>query len=104
MNSSRHICSNWQAWYDTMPRSEPTLHVTAICKFSIAGYQIRLQPVEVGTNPPSVRQLETIVDQPNDSSAQVVTEVEVHYSEDTGIDYQKVQIDSVVEIPVEQTS
>lgn len=104
MNSSRHICSNWQAWYDTMPRSEPTLHVTAIWRFPTAGYQVKLQPVEVGTNPPDVRQLETIVDPPDGPSAPLVTEVELRYSEDTEIEYQEVQIDGVVEISVEQVS
>ena len=75
-----------------MPGSEPTLHVTGKCVFPTAGYSVKLEPVEIGTNPPGRLQLNRIVDSPDELIPQVVTEVELHYSEDTNAAYTEVNI------------
>jgi len=80
-----------------MPGSEPTLHVTGKCVFPTADYSVKLEPMEIGTNPPGILQLNRIVPVP-----QVVTEVEVRYSEDTDAAYTEVNILPDVTIPVEE--
>ena len=103
MSLSKCECSDWKAWLDHMPGSEPTLHVTGKCVFPTAGYSVKLEPVEIGTNPPGIRQLNRIVDSPDGPVSQVVTEVEVHYSEDSNAAYTEVNIlPDDLTIPVEQ--
>jgi hypothetical protein len=86
-----------------MPGSEPTLHVTGKCVFPTAGYSVKLESVEIGTNPPQMLQLNRIVDSPEGLVPQVVTEVEVYYSEDTNAAYTEVNIlPDELTIPVEQ--
>jgi hypothetical protein len=59
--------------------------------------------VEIGTNPPGILQLNRIVDSPEGPVSQVVTEVEVHYSEDPNTAYREVNIlPEDLTIPVEQ--
>jgi hypothetical protein len=98
-------CSDWKAWLDRMPGSEPTLRVTGKCVFPTAGYSVKLEPVEIGTNPPGMLQLNRIVDfdSPESPVPQVVTEVEVRYSEDTNAAYTEVNIlPDELKISVEQ--
>ena len=103
MSLSECECSDWKAWLDPMPGSESTLHVTGKCVFPTAGYSVKLEPVEIGTNPPGILQLNRIVDSPVGPVSQVVTEVEVHYSEDTNAAYREVNIlPDELTIPVEQ--
>jgi hypothetical protein len=85
-----------------MPGSEPTLHVTGKCVFPTADYSVKLEPMEIGTNPPGILQLNRIVDSPKGPVPQVVTEVEVRYSEDTDAAYTEVNILPDVTIPVEE--
>jgi hypothetical protein len=85
-------CSGWEAWLDHMPGSKPTLHVTGKCVFSTGGHSVKLERVEQGINPPGILQLNLIVDRPRGPVTQVVTKVEVHYSEDTNAAYTEVNI------------
>jgi hypothetical protein len=101
--SSDGKCSNWEAWQDHMPGSEPTLHVTGECVFSTGGYSVKLERMEQGINPPGILQLNLIVNRPRDPVTQVVTKVEVRYSEDTNAAYTEVNIlPEDLTIPVKQ--
>jgi hypothetical protein len=37
-------CDSWVAWYNRMPRAQPTLHVSGACEFSTGGHSVRLRP------------------------------------------------------------
>ncbi len=103
MSLSKGECSDWKAWHDRMPGSKPTLHVTGKCLFPTAGYSVELERVEQGINPPETLQLKRIVHRPDGPVLQVVTEVEVRYSEDIDAAYTEVNIILNEEtIPVEQ--
>lgn len=96
-------CSGWKAWLDRMPGSEPTLHVTGKCVFSTGGHLVKLERVEVGINPPGILQLNLTIDPPIGPVTQVLTTVEVHYSENTNAAYTEVNIlPDDLTIPVEQ--
>lgn len=105
MNSSNIKCLDWQAWHDQMPGSKPILYVTGKCVFPTPGYSVKLEPVEISIDPPEVLELNRIVEAPTDLAIQVLTEVEVRYSQDTDASYQQVNIlPENVTIPVREVS
>jgi hypothetical protein len=96
---------DWNTWYNTIPGSSPTLHVTGKCTFPTSGYSVKLERVEVGTEPPGVLQLRYIVEPPKGIVPQVITVEEVRYSKDTDVVYKEVQIlPDNIKIPVKQVS
>ncbi|MBW4507939.1 MAG: hypothetical protein KME64_15705 [Scytonematopsis contorta HA4267-MV1] len=102
MTTKKSQC-DWNAWYDTMPGSNPTLHVTGKCTFPSDGYSVKLEQVEVGTEPPGILQLRYIVEPPKGIVPQVITVEEARYNEDTNVVYKEVQIlPDNIKIPVEQ--
>jgi hypothetical protein len=84
-------CDDWKAIHDQMPPGPATLRVTATCTCP-QGRALELRKKEPqGINPRDLL-LDRIVTPPDGPVAQVVTEVDVRYSEETEFDYQTVTI------------
>jgi hypothetical protein len=85
-------CHDWTAVHGHEPPGPSILTVRGNCTFPTAGYSVELRPAEPqGINPRDLL-LNRIVHPPTDPVAQVVTDVEVTYSEETEFDYQTVTI------------
>ncbi len=98
-------CHQWSAWHDHQPPGPAVLHVRGSCRFGAAGFSVELRRHEPqGINPRDLL-LERIVHAPSGPSAQVLTEVEVSYSEETEFEYETVTIlPDGATIPVEEVS
>ena len=96
-------CSDWKAWHDRQPGHPATLHVTGKCTFNTAGYKVELRPaVPQGINP-KIYILDRIVHKPTGPVPQVVSEVQVHYTEKTARTYTDVTIrPDGVTVPVKE--
>jgi hypothetical protein len=85
-------CREWEAWHDRMPGVQPTLHVRGWCTFPSDGYDVHLERHEPqGVNPRDLL-LDLVVRKPKDPAAQVVTDEEVRYEEQTDSVYEAVTI------------
>jgi len=84
--------SNWHAWHDWMPGKPPTLHVVGVVRCPSAGYTVTLKPAAPQGINPAIYILELVVTPPTQTAAQVVTDVPVHYSEQTSVRYTEVFI------------
>jgi uncharacterized protein DUF6438 len=85
-------CHDWTAVHDHQPPGPSILRVHGTCRFNTAGFSVELRRHEPqGINPDDLL-LDRIVHPPTGPVAQVVTEVEVSYSEETQFDYQTVTI------------
>ena len=99
------VCSGWSAWHNRMPGSRPNLHVLGKCTFPTSGYTVELKRKEPqGINPTNLL-LERTVRKPTGPVSEVITEVEVHYQEETEAFYADVTIlPDGVTVPVKQIS
>jgi hypothetical protein len=105
MTIANSACSCWSAVQDNMPGPDgsSTITVTGSCQFPTSGYSVILEPVEVGTNPPGILQLQYRVKEPQRPVLQVITDVEVRYSQDVSIVYTEVHVvPDDIKIPVTQ--
>ena len=98
-------CHDWQAIHDFMPGHPAKLTVTGTCTFPTAGFEVTL----VRTSPqginPRILLLDKIVIPPSGPAADVVTDVEVRYEEETDFEYESVTIvPDGPSIPVENVS
>jgi hypothetical protein len=95
-------CHDWTAVHDRQPPGPSVLTVRGNCTFNTAGYSVELRRREPqGINPRDLL-LERIVQPPTGPVAQVVTDVEVIYSEETESGYDTVTIlPDGASIPVE---
>jgi uncharacterized protein DUF6438 len=85
-------CHDWTAVHVHEPPGPSVLRVHGTCRFDTAGYQVELRRREPqGINPADLL-LDRVVHPPTGPVAQVVTEVDVSYSETTEFDYQTVTI------------
>ena len=85
-------CHDWTAVHGHEPPGPSVLWVHGSCRFETAGYSVELRRREPqGINPRDLL-LDRIVHPPTGLAAQVITEVEVSYSEETEFDYQTVTI------------
>ena len=85
-------CHDWTAVHGHEPPQPSVLQVRGSCTFDTAGYSVELRRHEPqGINPKDLL-LDRIVHPPTGLVAQVVTDVEVTYSEETEFDYQIVTI------------
>jgi hypothetical protein len=85
-------CSDWKAWHDSQPAGPPTLYVTGTCTFPTSGYSVELKPhVPPGINP-AIRILDKVIRKPTGPVNEVITTVEVRYSEKTKEHYTEVEI------------
>lgn len=76
-------CGDWSAFLDIQPPGPPVLRVRAICTFGTAGYTATLERREPqGFNPRDLL-LDLTVTAPTGPVAQVISEVEVRYEEET---------------------
>ena len=91
-NDSKGECSDWAAWHDHMPPGPPTLHVTGKCTFPTEGYSVELRPADPQGINPKIYILERIVHEPTGPVADVITDVPVHYQEQTDTEYDEVHI------------
>jgi hypothetical protein len=92
LEGGRYTCRDWEAWHDRMPGAEPTLHVTGRCEFRTSGWTVRLErAVPQGINPRDLL-LDLVVTPPTGPVADVVTEEEVRYDEQTDAEFGSVTI------------
>ncbi len=92
--STAYTSKNWKAWHDTMPGSPPTLHVKGEVTCPTSGYSANLVPrVPQGINP-AIYIMDLEVTPPGEGTVvhQTVTDVPVHYSEDTDVAYGSIDI------------
>lgn len=85
---------DWVAWHDFMPGSPPTLHVKGVVTCPTTGYKAVLKPsVPQGFNP-AIYLLDLVITKPgpNEIVHQTVTDLTVHYREDTSNSYSQVTI------------
>ena len=80
-------CSDWSASHGSRPPAPFVLEVVGKCKFPTAGYSVELRRHEPqGINPKDLL-LDLVVHEPTGPVAQVVTEVEARYEEETDSEY-----------------
>jgi len=81
--ASQGDCRDFTAFVDRQPPGPATLHVTGVCRFPTAGFTVELRRrVPQGFNPRDLL-LDKVVTAPSEAAAEVITEVEVRYSEET---------------------
>jgi len=85
-------CRDWTAVHDRRPPAPSVLTVRGTCTFETAGYSVQLRRrAPQGINPWDLL-LDRVVEPPTGPVAQVVTDVEVTYTEDTEFEYRTVTI------------
>jgi Domain of unknown function (DUF6438) len=85
-------CRDWTAIHDHQPPGPSVLRVSGVCRFPTAGYSVELRRHEPqGINPADLL-LDRVVQSPAGPAAEVITDVEVSYAEETALDYQSVTI------------
>jgi len=85
-------CSDWKSWHDFQPPGPATLYVTGKCTFPTNGYSVELKPhLPPGINP-EIYILDKIVHKPSGPANDVITAVEVRYTEKTNTHYREVHI------------
>ena len=102
--TNKEGCSDWNAWHDSQPGGEPTLHVTGKCHFQDSGHSVELKPsVPQGINP-TIYMLDKIVFKPSRVSHHP-EDVNVNYTETTRTRYAEVHIlPDDVHVPVKEVS
>lgn len=85
-------CRDWNAIHDHQPPGPSVLRVSGVCRFPTPGYSVELRRHEPQGINPSDLLLDRIVQAPAGPVAEVVTDVEVSYAEETELDYQTVTI------------
>jgi len=85
-------CHDWTAIHDHQPPGPSVLLVSGSCRFPTAGYSVELRPHEPQGISADDLLLDRIVHAPTGAVAQVVTEVEVSYREETDFAYKTVTI------------
>jgi hypothetical protein len=85
-------CSDWKAWYTNLSDDIGILHVTGRCKFATGGYSVTLQPKLLQGINPGIYLLERCIGRSLGRKDNCETEVEVLYSEYTGLVYDFVHI------------
>jgi hypothetical protein len=86
------FCHDWTAIHDHQPPGPSVLRVNGTCTFPTAGFSVELVRREPqGINPRDLL-LDKIVQPPSGPVAEVVTDVDVEYAEETEFDYQTVTI------------
>ncbi|UXA04441.1 hypothetical protein KXD96_15555 [Mycobacterium sp. SMC-2] len=89
------LCGQWKAWHDRMPGGAPTLHVTGKCCFPTAGWKAALQRREPQGFNPTILMLELVVTRPEAPTAQVLTELDISWIEETDTRYAQVSVEVV---------
>jgi hypothetical protein len=83
------------------PPGPSVLRVVGKCEFPTAGYSVELRRSEPqGINPRDLL-LDLIVHEPTGLVAEVITEVDVEYQEETDAEYDTVTIRGYASVPVE---
>jgi Domain of unknown function (DUF6438) len=85
-------CRDWTAIHNHQPPGPSVLRVNGTCEFATAGYTVELRRRQPQGFNPNDLLLDRVVTAPTGPVAQVVTEVQVEYTEETEFDYQTVTI------------
>jgi hypothetical protein len=89
---SKSPCDAWSAWYNVQPVGPKGLHVAGMCTFPTSGYSVALtKHVPPGINP-KVYLLELTITPPSGKASQIVRHVPVHFTEETDIQHDSVEI------------
>lgn len=84
----------WNAWLNKQPGPDatPTIHVTGKLRFPTGGYSAALERSDGQADEKTTLVLELEVDRPStdDAVTQALEEKEVHYEEETAVDYERV--------------
>ena len=85
-------CRDWTAIHDLQPPGPAVLAVVGTCTVPTPGHRVELRRHEPqGFNPQDLL-LDRVVIEPTDPVAQVITEVEVRYTDETDFNYDTVTI------------
>lgn len=87
------LCREWTATHDRMPGKTPTLRVDGCCCFNEDGWQVELRDHDgaQGINP-RIKMIDLVVTPPAGPVAEVLTEVPVHWEDETGNEYDQVHV------------
>ena len=103
MMANKGTCSGWKAWHDNQPPGPATLHVTGKCTFPTGGYSVELKSHQPQGINPVIYLLDKIVHEPTGNVNQLVTTVDVKFSEKNKAKYSEVHIlPDDVQITVEE--
>lgn len=89
------LCGEWKAWHDWMPGGPPTLHVVGKCCFPTAGWTVALQRREAQGFNSTILMLDLVVTRPAGLVAQVLTELDVSWIEETDTHYDQVSVEVI---------
>jgi hypothetical protein len=90
--AAEEACHDWTAVHVHEPPASSVLTVRGTCTFESAGYSVQLRRREPqGINPWDLL-LDRVVEPPTGPVAQVITDVEVTYTEETEFEYRTVTI------------
>lgn len=76
-----------------MPGGAPTLYVIGKCCFPTAGWKVALQRREPQGFNPAILMLDLVVTPPEEFAAQVLTELDVSWTEETDKQYSQVSVE-----------
>lgn len=85
------LCGEWTAYHDRMPGKPPTLRVDGCCCFPTGGWQAELRDRQQGFNP-RIRMLDLVVTPPQGPAPDVLTELSVHWEDQTDSEYDQVHM------------
>lgn len=90
------LIEGWNAWLNKQPGPDatPAIHVTGKLKFPTGGYSVALERSRDQTNGETTLVLELVVDAPgpDDIVTQALEDKDLHYEEETNVDYEKVTV------------
>ncbi len=93
------FCGDWTARHDRT-KSPPTLRIAGKCCFLTAGWTAKLQRHEPQGFNPTILMLDLVVAN-GSMSAQVLTEVDVTWAEETDFHYEQVDVHVVGDGPAQ---
>lgn len=85
-------CRDFEAWHDTMPGTEPTVHVHGYVDTPTDGWSARLEYAEPQGINPRVLELELKVEEPEGAAPDVLSELEVKFERASEEGYDQVHV------------
>ncbi|MDP8976312.1 MAG: DUF6438 domain-containing protein [Actinomycetota bacterium] len=93
-------CGQWSATLTTFGIAAPLLSVRGVCTFPTTGYEVELRRHRPQTGDPRTLVLDRVVTAPTGPEADVITEVEVSYSERNVVETVTILPDAVTVVVV----
>ena len=90
--AAKSPCSDWSAWSNRMPGSQPSIHVKGTCTFPTGGYKVFLKRAAPQGINPQILLLDLKIVKPTGMVTQQITSQEVKFDEKTRSSFTQVQI------------